>query len=390
MSTFEHFATNAIHVGQSPDQWKSMSMIPQISLSTTFKQHAPGDNNGYEYTRGGNPTRKVFEKCVASLEGAKHALAFSSGLGATTSIVHLLKSGDHIVSVNDVYGGTNRYFQKVCGKFGVTATFVDTSDLKNIEAAIQPNTRMMWLESPTNPTLKVTDLEGASKIAHAHKDIIVVVDNTFASSYFQRPLSLGADIVMHSVTKYMNGHTDVLMGVAVTNSDEINEKLFFLQFAMGIVPSPFDCYLANRGVKTLAIRMKQHQANAFAVAKFLESSPYVEKVLYPGLPSHPQHEIAKKQMKGFSGMVTFYAKGDAKTAARFFKNIKIFTLAESLGGYESLAELPSLMTHASVPEKQRAELGITDTLIRLSVGIEETEDLVADLEQALAAAQVEN
>lgn len=386
MDHFPHFGTLAIHAGQEPEQWNSRAVVPPISMATTFKQDSPGVYQGYEYSRSGNPTRTCFEKCVAALEAGKHALATSSGLGATLLLTHLLKSGDHIVCGDDVYGGTNRYFQRVATKFQLEISLVDLTKLDNLQKAIKPNTKMVWLETPTNPTLKLTDIKGAAKIVQQHEGVIMVVDNTFMSSYFQRPLELGADIVMHSVTKYMNGHSDVCMGVIATNDDELCSRMRFLQNAIGPVPSPFDCYLANRGLKTLHLRMRQHQSNALAVAKFLESNPRVEKVLYPGLESHPQHELAKKQMKGFGGMVTAYVKGDIETSRTFLQSLKVFTLAESLGGFESLVELPSVMTHSSVPVEERKVLGITDSLIRFSVGLEEPEDLIQDIDQALKLA----
>jgi len=326
------------------------------------------------------------EECIAALENAKYGLAFSAGLAATDCITHMLKSGDHIVCGDDVYGGTNRYFRRVISCLGVEVSYIDTSKTELIESAIQKNTRMIWLETPTNPTMKLCDIAAASKIAKSHKDVILVVDNTFMSSYFQQPLSLGADIVMHSLSKYMNGHSDVIMGAAATNCEKLNEKLKFYQNAVGLVPSPFDCYLVNRGLKTLHVRMREHMKNGLAVAKFLESHPSVTKVLHPGLPSHPQHELAKRQTSGCSGMVSFYIKGGLNESQAFLQNLKVFTLAESLGGFESLAELPSIMTHASVPAADRELLGVSDSLIRLSVGLETTEDLIEDLDNALKIA----
>lgn len=384
---FPHFGTDAIHAGQDPEQWASNAVVPLISLSTTFKQESPGVMpGGYEYSRGGNPTRTVLEKCVAAIEGAKHALAFSSGLGATTAICHLLKMGDHLIAMDDIYGGTNRYFSKVLSKFGVKVTFVDARYPEKVAAAMQENTKLVWVETPTNPTLKLVDIAAVSAIAHQQPDCIVVADNTFSSPYFQRGLDFGADIVMYSATKYMNGHSDVVMGLVACNDDELHKKLHFQLYAAGSCPSPFDCFLVNRGLKTLHVRMKQHYKNGIAVARYLESNPRVRKVIYPGLPSHPQHDIFKKQMKGFGGMVTFYLKGDLENSKIFLQSVKVFTLAESLGGYESLAELPGVMTHASVPPEQRKELGIDNSLIRLSVGLEDTEDIIQDLEQALKKA----
>merc|ERR1719222_1771453 len=311
-----------------------MAVVPPISMSTTFKQDGPAQFRSYEYGRSGNPTRNTLEKVLASLEGAKYGMAFSSGLGASTSIVHLLSAGDHIVSMDDLYGGTNRYLRKVADRMNIKTTFVDATVPENVEKAIQENTRLVWIETPTNPTLKVVDIQRVAELVHKKDNILLVVDNTFLSSYFQRPLELGADIVMHSLTKYMNGHSDVIMGAAMTNNEDVHTRLRFLQNSIGPVPSPFDCYL--------------------------ETHPCVERVIHPGLPSHPQHELFKRQCYGHSGMVTMYIKGGLDEAKAFFKSLKVFTLAESLGGYESLAELPALMTHASVSPEERAVLGISD------------------------------
>ncbi|XP_068095332.1 cystathionine gamma-lyase [Hyperolius riggenbachi] len=384
--SFRHFSTQAIHVGQEPEQWKSLAVVPPISLSTTFKQHSPGEHGGYEYSRSGNPTRDCLEKAVAVLDGAKYCLAFASGLAATLNVAHLLKAGDEIICTSDVYGGTNRYFRSIATEMGLKVKFVDCSNLKCLEAAITPQTRLIWVETPTNPTLTVIDIKGCADIARKHKDVLLAVDNTFMSAYFQRPLALGAHICMYSATKYMNGHSDVVMGLVSVNCDKLYERLKFLQNALGAIPSPFDCYLCNRGLKTLALRMKQHFHNALASAMFLEKDPRVDKVLFPGLPSHPQYEITKRQCTGVPGMVTFYIKGNLEHAKTFLKSLKVFTLAESLGGFESLAEHPAIMTHASVPEEDRIILKINDCLIRLSIGLEDTEDLIADLDQALGAA----
>ncbi|XP_063481391.1 cystathionine gamma-lyase isoform X3 [Symphalangus syndactylus] len=351
---FQHFATQAIHVGQEPEQWTSRALVPPISLSTTFKQGAPGQHSGFEYSRSGNPTRNCLEKAVAALDGAKYC--------------------------------TNRYFRQVASEFGLKSSFVDCSKIKLLEAAITPETKLVWIETPTNPTQKMIDIEACAHIVHKHGDIILVVDNTFMSPYFQRPLALGADICMYSATKYMNGHSDVVMGLVSVNCESLHNRLRFLQNSLGAVPSPIDCYLCNRGLKTLHVRMEKHFKNGMAVAQFLESNPCVEKVIYPGLPSHPQHELAKRQCTGCTGMVTFYIKGTLQHAEIFLKNLKLFTLAESLGGFESLVELPAIMTHASVLKSDRHVLGISDTLIRLSVGLEDEEDLLEDLDQALKAA----
>jgi len=381
-----HFATKALHEGQEPEKWNSMAVVPPISLSTTFKQDAPADFKMYEYGRSGNPTRDTLEKCIASLDGAEHACVFASGLATSTTITHLLNAGDHIISMDDVYGGTNRYFRKVASRMNIETTFVDATNPSNIEAAIKPNTKMVWVETPTNPTLKVVDIAAVAAITKKHPNIFLVVDNTFLSSYFQRPLELGADIVMYSLTKYMNGHTDVIMGAAVTNSPDLHERLRFLQNAIGPVPSPFDCYLVNRSLKTLKVRMEEHQKNALIVGKWLEQHPGIESVRHPGLPSHPQHELVKRQCYGHSGMMSFYLKGGLNESKKFLSALKLITLAESLGGYESLAELPYLMTHASIEEKERVALGVTDNLVRLSVGLENAEDLIADLDQAFKIA----
>ncbi|ESO92362.1 hypothetical protein LOTGIDRAFT_216813 [Lottia gigantea] len=384
---FPGFATDAIHAGQEPEQWKSMAVCPPISMSSTFKQTAPAEHAGFEYSRSGNPTRQCLEKCLAAIEGGKHGICTSSGLAATLTVTHLLSAGDHIISIDDVYGGTNRYFSQCASKFGLEISFIDCTVVENVQNALKDNTKLVWMETPTNPTMKIVDIAAISKVVKAkNPEIIVVVDNTFMSSYFQRPLSLGADISMHSLTKYMNGHSDVVMGALILNCDKLNDKLRFLQNALGPVPSPFDCFLVNRGLKTLHVRMKEHMANGFAVAKFLSESSRVEKVIHPGLPSHPQYEIGKKQMRGYSGMVTFFIKGGMKESRAFLKAVKVFTLAESLGGFESLCELPSVQTHASVPADQREKLGITDNLIRLSVGIEDVDDLIQDIDQALKAA----
>ncbi|KAJ3258756.1 hypothetical protein HK103_003350 [Boothiomyces macroporosus] len=329
----------------------------------------PVKMQGFDYSRSGNPTRKAFEEAVAALEGGKHGLAFASGSVTTATVSSLLTSGSHLVSVNDVYGGTFRYFTKVLSTHGVSVDFVDLFDPNNLRKAIKPNTKAV------------------ADIVHSYPGVILAVDNTFMSSYNQRPLSLGADIVVHSVTKYLNGHSDVVMGVAVTNSDELHERLAFLQNSIGGVPSPFDCFMANRGLKTLHLRMQRHGENALAVAKYLEASPLVESVIYPGLPSHPQHELAKRQQHGFGGMVSFRIKNaNLDVSNAFLSNLKIFVLAESLGGIESLAELPVVMTHASVAPALRKELGITESLIRISVGVEDIHDLIADLKQALEKA----
>lgn len=381
-----NFDTNAIHAGQEPHQWHSRAVIPPISLATTFAQRAPGDNYGYEYSRSGNPTRHCLERCLASLEHAKHGLVYASGLAATHNVTHLLSYGDHILSFDDLYGGTNRLFRDCVMPRGIDVTFVDCTDLKKVEAAFTPRTKLVWIETPSNPLMKIVDIDAVCKLVKSKSHALVAVDNTFMSPYFQKPLLLGADLVLHSLSKYLNGHSDVVMGAICTNSFDLCERLRYFQNAAGAVPSPFDCFLVNRGVKTLCVRMERHMSNGLAVANFLEKHPHVERVIHPGLPSHPQHEIAKKQCSGYSGMVSFYIKGGLREANSFLSNLKLFALAESLGGIESLAELPSIMTHASVPAEQRKALGITDSLIRLSVGIEHVGDLIKDLDQALKKA----
>ncbi|PAV75967.1 hypothetical protein WR25_01581 isoform A [Diploscapter pachys] len=388
MSTFPNFGTAAIHVGQEPENWDMMQVVPPISCSTTYKQETAGQPKKHDYSRAGNPTRDVLEKNLAALEDAKYCHTFSSGLAATMAVVNILKSGDHIVCSDDIYGGTQRFLRKVSiPNHGLQADFVDLTKLSEVEKAFKPNTKMVWFETPSNPLLKVVDIATVTNIAKKHNpDILVVVDNTFMSPYFQRPLSLGADIVVHSITKYINGHSDVVMGCAITDNDTVQKHLYFQQMAVGAVPSPFDCFLVNRGIKTLHLRMRAHYESALAIAKYLEANERIEKVLYPALPSHPQHEVHKKQTKGMSGMISFYLKGELEQSSTFLSALKVFTLAESLGGYESLAELPSIMTHASVPPEDRAKLGITDNLIRISVGCEDLDDLIADLDQALKSA----
>lgn len=398
MSSSNHFATLAIHVGSEPDSSTGAVVVP-ISLATTYSQKGLGSLNGtqeansfgkgFEYSRTGNPTRGAFERALAAVEHAKYGLAFASGLAATTAIIQTLNSGDHVICIDDVYGGTQRLFRRIVNPgSSLTFSFIDMSKPEEIIAAIQPNTKLVWIESPTNPTLKITDIRAvADALAKSpHGKITLVVDNTFMSPYLQNPLDLGADIVLHSVTKYIGGHSDVVMGALACNSDEINTKLRFVQNGSGAVPSPFDCYLALRGLKTLHVRMDAAMKNAMTIAQFLESHSFVDKVVYPGLESHPNHAIAKVQAKGFGAMITFFIKGGLNNAGSFLASLQLFTLAESLGAVESLAESPAVMTHASVPPEQRALLGISDTLIRLSVGIEHIDDLLADLTQALANA----
>ncbi|KAI8329177.1 Cys/Met metabolism PLP-dependent enzyme-domain-containing protein [Choanephora cucurbitarum] len=378
------FGTRAVHAAQRPDPTTG-AVIPALSLSTTYKQSAAGVHTGFEYSRSGNPNRNNFEEAIANLEGAKYGLAFASGSATTATIVNSLAQGSHLISVNDVYGGTYRYFTKVAVNLGIETTFVNLSDPANIESHFKPNTKLVWLETPTNPTLRIIDIQAIAERAHAH-GAMLVVDNTFMSPYFQNPISLGADIVVHSVTKYINGHSDVVMGVAVTNNEEWYKKLAFMQNSLGAVPSAFDCFLARRGLMTLEVRMQRHAENAQAVAEYLETNEHVEEVIYPGLPSHPNHELAKKQQRGFGGMISFRMKGSLDNVNKLLGNLEHITLAESLGGVESLVEVPAIMTHGSVSPEDRAILGITDTLVRVSIGIENKEDLIADLKQALEKA----
>ncbi|XP_022660324.1 putative cystathionine gamma-lyase 2 [Varroa destructor] len=379
--------TNAIHAGQNPKNWNSNPVIPPISLATTFQQFAPGEHAGYKYARSGNPSRTCLETCIASLEKAKFALCYSSGMAAVDNVLHLVNAGDHIVAFDDLYGGVTRILRHCAVPHGLEVDFVDATDADNVSKALKSNTKLIWVESPSNPMMKIVDIAAVSVVVKkGAPEAILVMDNSFMSPYFQNPLALGADVVMHSVTKYINGHSDALMGCIITNREDIHERLRFLQNAIGAVPSPFDCFLVNRGIKTLAVRMERHQENGLKIARFLESNPQVQKVLHPGLPSHPQHETAKKQCSGFSGMLSFYIKGGEKESRAFLTSLKIFSIAESLGAVESLASLPSKMTHALLPEEQRARLGITNNLIRLSIGLENVDDLVEDLDQALKVA----
>jgi cystathionine beta-lyase/cystathionine gamma-synthase len=376
------FATRAIHVGQDPDPTTGATIVP-IYQTSTYTQEAPGQHKGYEYSRTGNPTRAALEECVAALEGAEHGLAFASGLAATTAVMSLLSPGDHIVAGDDLYGGSYRLFDKVLQKSnGLDFTFVDTTDPESVEKALRPETKMLWIETPTNPMLTLSDVALLSEMAR-ERGATVAVDNTFASPYFQQPLSLGADIVVHSTTKYMGGHSDVVGGAVMTSDGEMHERIKFYQNAAGAVPGAFDAWIVLRGLKTLAVRMRQHEENALAVARFLQDHPQVATVNYPGLPTHPQHDLAKRQMSGFSGMVSFTLKGGAEAAYAAVQKTEVFHFAESLGGVESLITHPATMTHAAIPKEQREVRGVTDGLLRLSVGIEDAEDLVADLDRAI-------
>lgn len=374
------FSTRAIHAGQEPDPTTGAIMTP-VYLTSTYVQSSPGVHKGWEYSRTHNPTRRAFENCLASLEGGKFGFAFASGCAATTTIMHLLKMGDHVIAGDDMYGGTFRLFDKVLRNDGMQFSYVDLTNPENFVKAIKPETKLVWLETPTNPTMKLVDIKKIATEAKKH-GILVVVDNTFMSPYFQRPLSLGADIVVHSITKYIGGHSDVVGGACVTAREDLAERLQFLTNSMGGIQAAFDAFMCLRSLKTLPLRMKAHESNAMAIAKFLEGHPKVSKVAYPGLPSHPQHALAKEQMLGMGGMITFYIKGGMDQARTFLENVSIFALAESLGGVESLIEHPAIMTHASVPAETRKALGIDDTLIRLSVGVEDLEDLMGDLKHA--------
>ncbi len=373
------FSTDAIHAGQAPDPVTGAVITP-IYQTSTYAQEELGKNKGFEYGRTHNLTRQSLENNVAALEKGKFGIAFSSGLAATQAITTLVKAGDHVIVSHNVYGGTYRLFELIMKDFGLEFSWVNTSDLKNIEDAIKKNTKMVFIETPTNPMLNLTDIRGTADICKKN-NLICVVDNTFMSPYFQNPLTLGASVVLHSQTKYLNGHSDVIGGILLTNDEKIHDRLRYVQNAVGAVPSPFDCWLILRSTKTLAVRMQRHNENAVRFAKHLEESGYCKKIYYPGLPSHPQHELAEKQMRGFGGMISADF-GDVETAKKILKNLKIFTLGESLGGVESLISHPASMTHAAVPKEKREAMGLTDSLIRFSIGIEDIEDLIDDLEQS--------
>jgi cystathionine gamma-lyase len=378
----KHFATRAIHAGQNPDPSTGAIMQP-IYATSTYVQKSPGVHQGYEYSRTQNPTRQALERCVADLESGRFGFAFSSGMAATATILELLNSGSHVIAMDDIYGGTTRLFERVRRRSaGLEFSFVDLSDSSVLEQVVRNDTRMIWVESPSNPLLRIVDLRAVCEFAR-ERDILVVVDNTFATPCLQRPLEFGCDVVMHSVTKFLNGHSDMVGGIAVTDSEQVAERLAFLQNSIGSVPGPFDCFLALRGLKTLDVRMERHCNNAEAVARWLENDPRVDSVRYPGLESHPQHALAQSLMSRFGGIVTFFIAGGLEEARAFLERCEIFALAESLGGVESLVDHPAIMTHASVPAEKRKELGISDKLIRLSVGIEDRNDLIQDLDQAL-------
>lgn len=377
-----HFSTKAVHAGADPEDPTGAVVVPIYQVST-FRQSEPGVEGEYVYSRTGNPTRGALERAIATLEGAEHGLAFASGMGAITTIaLGLLKKGDHLIAVEDLYGGTRRFFDQTMRNFGIDFTYVEGTDPEDFTTALRRETKMVWVETPTNPLLKVVDIHAASEIAH-DQGALCVVDNTFMSPYLQQPLSLGADVVVHSTTKYLGGHSDLIGGAVAMSDSQLYEKVRFAQNAAGAIPGPFDCWLALRGIRTLALRMDKHCSNAEKVAEFLAHHQKVSEVLYPGLASHPQYELARKQMRSFGGMVSFHLKGNFETCKQLLKHVKLFSVAESLGGVESLIEHPSSMTHASVPKEQREKIGVTDSLIRLSVGIEDAEDLISDLAAGL-------
>lgn len=377
----QRFATLAVHAGQRPDPTTGAIMTP-VYLTSTYVQEEPGRHKGFDYARTVHPTRLALEANLAALEGGRHGLCFASGMAATSTVVQTLDAGDHVVSCNDLYGGTYRVFTKVFQRFGLAFSFVDATDVDAVMAAVTPKTKLLWIETPSNPMLRLTDIKEVCRRAH-ERGVKVCVDNTFASPALQQPLSLGADVVVHSTTKYLGGHSDVVGGAVVTNDRELFEKLKFLQNAVGAIPGPLDCFLVLRGTKTLPLRLERHCENAGKIAKHLLAHPEVERVHYPGLPSHPGHDIAKRQMKGFGGMISFELKGDLERAKRMISSTKIFSLAESLGGVESLIGHPASMTHGSIPREERLKSGLVDGLIRLSVGIEDAQDLIDDLDQAI-------
>jgi len=378
------FETRAIHAGQAPDPTTGAVVTP-VYLTSTYVHRSPGEHQGYEYSRSHNPTRRAYEQCVASLEGARYGFAMASGCIGATTVMHLLSQGDHVVCCDDMYGGTYRLFEQVFRRQGIDFSYVDLTDPQRLTAALRPETRMVWIESPTNPLMKLVEIAAVAAIARAH-GAWLMVDNTFLSPYFQRPIELGADLVLHSTTKYINGHSDLVGGLIVTDDDDLAARLAFLSNAMGGIQSTFDAWLCLRSVKTLAIRMQAHERNAKAIAAFLAAHPKVEWIAYPGLSSHPQHELACRQTSGHGGMLAFRVRGGLDASRRLLEAVRVFSLAESLGGVESLIEHPALMTHASMPVENRLALGIDDGLIRLSVGIETLEDLLRDLDQALAVA----
>jgi cystathionine gamma-lyase len=377
------FGTKAIHAGQEPDPTTGAIMTP-IYQTSTYTQASPGNHKGYAYARGKNPTRSALEKCIAELEGAKYGLCFSSGMGATDAVVKLLRPGDEVITGDDLYGGTFRMFTKVFANFGIKFLFIDMKDVNNIKKHITDKTKMIWLETPTNPTMQIIDIEACAKLAKEH-NIICAVDNTFASPYLQNPLALGADIVMHSVTKYLGGHSDVIMGALCMSNEDLYNQLAFIHNSCGATPGPMDSFLVLRGIKTLHIRMERHCSNGRKVAEFLKGHPKIDKLYWPGFPDNENYGIAKKQMKDFGGMISFSLKGNSQEEAfKIASSMKVFSLAESLGGVESLINHPASMTHASIPKEERDKAGVVQSLLRLSVGIEDIDDLIADLKQALS------
>ncbi|MBX3165026.1 MAG: cystathionine gamma-synthase [Bacteroidetes bacterium] len=376
------FGTRAIHAGAEPDPSTGAVMTP-IFQTSTFVQEYPGKHKGYAYARGKNPTREALQKNIAALENGKHCLCFSSGMGAVDAVIKLLRPNDEVITGDDLYGGSYRMFTKVFANYGIKFHFVDMTKASNIEKYINSNTKLIWAETPTNPTMQIIDIEACAKIAKQHK-LILAVDNTFASPYLQNPLSLGADIVMHSVTKYLGGHSDVIMGALITNDDKLHEQLAFIHNSCGATPGPMDSFLVMRGIKTLHLRMERHCFNGKKIADYLKSHPKIEKVYYPGFPEHPNHNIAKKQMRDFGGMISIVLKDKSiDTTFKVASSFKVFSLAESLGGVESLINHPATMTHASIPKEEREKAGVVDNLLRLSVGVEDVEDLLEDLKQAL-------
>lgn len=377
------FGTRAIHAGADPDPSTGAIMTP-IFQTSTYVQESPGTNKGYGYARGKNPTRDALQKNIAALEGGKHCVCFSSGMGATDAVMRMLRPGDEVITGDDLYGGSYRMFTKIYENYGIKFHFINLTDANNIKKYINTNTKLIWVETPTNPTMQIIDIEACSKIAKEN-NLILAVDNTFASPYLQNPLSLGADIVMHSVTKYLGGHSDVVMGALVMNDDKLHEQIYFILNSCGANPGPMDCFLVMRGIKTLHLRMERHCFNGRKIAEFLKTHPRIEKIYWPGFTDHPNHEIAKKQMRDFGGMISIVLKGASlEDTFKIASSFKVFSLAESLGGVESLINHPVTMTHASIPKAERDKAGVVDSLLRLSVGVEDVEDLIEDLKQALA------
>lgn len=375
------FATKAVRAGIAPDPTTG-AIVPPIYQTATYTLEAVGKDKGFDYSRSTNPTRAVLEENLAIIEGGQYGISFASGMSAVDAILRMLSAGDHVISSNDVYGGVFRLFDQILSRFALSFTYVDTSQPEKVFEAIQPNTKLIWVETPTNPLLKITDLEAVAKIAKT-REILLAVDSTFATPYLLRPLEWGVDLVVHSTTKYLSGHNQLIGGIIVTKNEDLYSQLKFIQKSIGAVSSPFDCWLTLLGIKTLPLRMERHSSNGLAVAQFLEDHPKVEQTIYPGLPSHPQHDVAKRQMKAFSGMISFELKGDLEAGIKLMNNLKLCSLAESLGAVETMITHPASMTHASVPKEIRLERGLSDSLVRLSVGIEDVEDIIADLGQAL-------